>query len=306
MSFKKILVATDLSEDAAAAANWGSRFAEMTGAAVDVAYVVPVNIPNWVSGSYDISDDEVVRDKAEQRAINWYRDQTGGTPDAVKVGAGKAADELRHIVEEDGYDLMVVAMSGKGALRKFLLGSTASALAQAPPCPLVIANPEETGLDGEHEVCVGTDFTESSRAAVDLAAELAGVLGVGLDIVHATSRDLSDLVDDEELPEEIRTETRFEAARERLERIGEDHADVLGEQEYKTRVVKDYPPHAIHEFADQPKVGIAVVGESDRSSFSQSVMGSVALKLVQEMPATIVVVPPTSKKTSKEAAASRD
>ncbi|MDZ7829841.1 MAG: universal stress protein [Halofilum sp. (in: g-proteobacteria)] len=156
---KKLIVATDLSKDARPSAEWAHGFGETQDAQVIVLHVVELSAAHWVAGAFDYLDDPELQKKAEENVRKWYVDATGSEPDGVEVRAGTAAVQIGEAVAERGADLLVVSRSGKRGWERFLLGSTAKALAIDPPCELVVVHPEHAKPDVK-DIVVGTDFSE--------------------------------------------------------------------------------------------------------------------------------------------------
>jgi nucleotide-binding universal stress UspA family protein len=294
MDGTKLVIATDLSEHAAPAARWARDVAERAGLEVTVGYVVPLNVPNWISGAYELEENPEVRQRAEAKAIDWYRDATGEDPADVDVRAGTPRVQLSDMGRQDDVAALVVGMSGKGALGKILVGSTASALAQEPPCPVVIVHPEHPGLEPGHTITVGTDFSPAAEAAVEFAADLSETLSERLRIVYASTEDLDGTIDVEELPDGLRPETIRDAVQQRLDDLEARCADRLSEG-VETTIAEGSASKALSGIASDTEVGIAVVGQSHRGSVTQSILGSVALKLLQGTPASLIVVPEDRK-----------
>ncbi len=290
MDGKKLLIATDLSEHAMPAARWARDVADRAGFEVTVGYVVPVNIPNWISGAYELDENPEVRQRAEAKAIDWYREATGQEPDGVDVRAGTPRVQLSEMGNEDDVAALVIGMSGKGALGKILVGSTASALAQEPPCPVVIVHPEHPGLEPGHTITVGTDFSPAADAAVDFAAGLSETLQERLRIVYASSEDLDGTIEVEELPDGLRPDTIRSSVEKRLDELKTRCAERLDEN-VETTIAEGSASKALSGIAADTEVGIAVVGQSHHGTVTQSVLGSVALKLLQGTPASLIVVP---------------
>ncbi len=89
-------------------------------------------------------------------------------------------------------DLVVVGSTGAGAVRRFLLGSTAAELLAACPCPVVVVPAERHGPNGRivdpestGRMVVGIDGSEHSARAVRWAVDEADRSSSRLVVLHA-------------------------------------------------------------------------------------------------------------------------
>ncbi|HEU4455704.1 MAG TPA: universal stress protein [Longimicrobium sp.] len=62
------------------------------------------------------------------------------------------AEEIVRYAREQGADLVVLATHGHGALKRALIGSVASAVARAAPCPVLLVPPSRWSESGEDAV----------------------------------------------------------------------------------------------------------------------------------------------------------
>lgn len=111
-----------------------------------------------------------------QDALAFLR-EAAGDDDAVElrpVGDVSPARGLHTEAEREAADLLVVGSCRHGPVGRLLLGDVARSALHGAPCPVAVAprgyrtDPQEIRVVG-----VGYDDTESSRAALDLAAQIA-------------------------------------------------------------------------------------------------------------------------------------
>jgi nucleotide-binding universal stress UspA family protein len=83
-------------------------------------------------------------------------------------------------------DLVVMGTHGAGGFERLLLGSTAEKVLRKSPAPVLTVPPRmhSTAQLPFRRVLCGIDFSDWSRAAVVLAASLAGESGASLTLVH--------------------------------------------------------------------------------------------------------------------------
>ena len=293
MTEKKLIIATDLSADARPAAEWSQRFGETENAQVTVLHVVELSAAHWVSGAFDYLDDPELQKKAEENVRKWYADATGSEPDGVEIRAGTATAQIGEAVKERWADLLVVSRSGKGGFKRFLLGSTAKALAIDPPCELVVVHPEHA-LPEVRDIVVGTDFSDNAGRALSVACELARCYGAKLHIVHSEEIDVLDPIDalgGATIPREYRRSEAEIAATKRMKSLEETHSGELEGVRYETSVVRGEAGSAIIDYCERNRSDLLVVGRAGHSPLVSNVLGSAVNRVVHGSPATLVICP---------------
>ena len=104
-----ILLATDLSANAAFAARWAKHYADAVGAKVILAHIIELNVPNWLRDAYDIPEDDGRRTKLEERITEWYRTHAKGDPDGILIAAGNTDQQLGELSEKIDASMIVIA-----------------------------------------------------------------------------------------------------------------------------------------------------------------------------------------------------
>jgi len=146
---------------------------------------------------------------------------------------------------------------------------------------------EEEMMEGA--IVCGVDGSSESRAALRVAAQLSGQLGVPLVIAHvaqaavfapvpgATGQAMS-------LP----TEVELRAGEELLEQIAEEEG--LGEA--SLRSLHGLAAERLAELADEEAAAFVVVGSRGRGAFKAAFLGSVSRDLIGVARCPVLVVPP--------------
>lgn len=285
MDLKNIVVATDLSDHCGAAAIWAQRLKEQLGSGrVIVEHVIELSLSSWVSSAFEVLDDPDKRRVAEEKVRDWYYEHARAHADEIVLRAGSCLSQLTEVVDSlDGDSIVVVSMSGKTAVRRFFLGSTAHALASQPPCPVVIVHHDHRELRAGVPIVTGTDLSRNGKHAVAYAADLARALGSPLEIVHAFGAPVSPLVN---LQSDVALTTTSKIA---AKKIGEQPG--LDGVKANLHVVAESPGDAIITRAETLGSDLIVLGHSGESVFVQNVLGSVAQRVLNHTPCSIVVVP---------------
>jgi nucleotide-binding universal stress UspA family protein len=148
VAFHRILVATDGSEMAKAAAGIAIDLARRYGADLLVVAVAPLppvlSTPNAPIAPVAVAES----------AVPYYRglvDEVVAQAEAAGVRSvsglceeGVVVEELLAQVRAHGADLVVVGSRGLSAAKRLLLGSVSTALVTHSPCPVLVVHPTTT------------------------------------------------------------------------------------------------------------------------------------------------------------------
>lgn len=289
----KLLLATDLSDNAKPAAVWAQEFGKTECAEVHLVHVVEISAAYWAGGAYALLEEARLQDQAREKVTQWYVDATGSEPAGVDVRLGMPATQLAEAVRDGKAGMLVVSRSGKRAWERFLVGSTARALALDPPSQLVIVHPEH-GRPEVGNVVLGTDFSANSGRALAAAAGLARRYGAKLHIVHAEEVDelhALDALAGELIPTEHRRAESERESSERLADLVEKSAAELEGVDHVTRALTGTPARALAEYCEKEAADLLVVGRAGHSVLLAHVLGSVVNGVVQAAPTNVVIVP---------------
>ncbi|MDD2614480.1 MAG: universal stress protein [Methanosarcina sp.] len=139
--FKKILVATDGSENARRAASYGVNIAKATGAEVHALYII--------STQHAVTTRTVM---GWSEAFEEYLANKGGVAiaDVEKLGKeagvkvepvflkGIPADKILEYAEENNIDLIVMGTHGLTGIKRFLIGSVAESVVRHSKAPVMV------------------------------------------------------------------------------------------------------------------------------------------------------------------------
>src|SRR5215208_6097827 len=137
----KILLATDGSEDAKLAALTAADLAEKTASELHVIYVggegfyetPPVDLatlePTWVAREYP----DLLSDIQQAEAA-------GETVTQAHLSMGKAAPEIVVVAGEIEAGLIVMGSTGRGGIRRALLGSVSESVIKHAHCPVLVVH----------------------------------------------------------------------------------------------------------------------------------------------------------------------
>ncbi len=141
--FKKIMWATDGSENADRALALAKALASENDASLTIAHVVQKVATSGDSALAWHADEEIVADKLRKIESELI---ANGQETALKfithVGPG-AAQVIADTAGEEGVDVIVVGTRGHSAVAGLLLGSVTERLLHLAPCPVLVVPPEK-------------------------------------------------------------------------------------------------------------------------------------------------------------------
>ena len=140
--YRRILLATDFSENAEKAAAMARQFAG--GQSVRVAHVFELH--HELQTAFAELDDEAVEqyrqqclEQAQQR-MSAYLEKAGLDPTATRthIGEGYPPKTLAELAQSEAVDLIVLGKHGDSAAERFFAGSVAHNLLAEAPCDVLV------------------------------------------------------------------------------------------------------------------------------------------------------------------------
>jgi nucleotide-binding universal stress UspA family protein len=145
MSYERILLAHDLSENSDEALRHAVDMAKRHDAALTVLHVYPIPVIPMPEG-YVVHGPAALVEIQEtiQRALERLQQQAiarGLKSVRIEAKAGAAAEAILDTAVEGGFDLIVMGTHGRKGLRRMILGSVAEAVVRRAPCPVLTVHP---------------------------------------------------------------------------------------------------------------------------------------------------------------------
>lgn len=288
MEGQRILVTTDLSDNARPAARTAHQLAKRLDKQLELMHVFDLS-QRGAGKNMEVFRDPALRERAEQRLNQWFQESAGVVPDHVTLEAGEPAAEIRNRASTSEIGGLVLSMSGRGAWSKLVFGSTALKIAGRPPCPTAVVHPEFHRVADGMTIGVGTDFTRTSDAALRRAVWLANRFQSSIRIVHATALPATTVIHEGELPAGMERTEVVEWARESMDAFVERHRELLADVDYRARVVTDHPVAGLRSFVEDRGIDWLVLG--DRRPEQRRGASTVKGKWVQQMNCSTLLVP---------------
>jgi nucleotide-binding universal stress UspA family protein len=291
----QVVAGFDGSDHARLAVSWAAGEAASRGCDLTVVEVVdwpvtgtlpPTAMAMPPGGS--LLEERTLRDHAERRLADVEREVQQARPE-VRVGTrvefGRAAEALARVA--GATDLVVIGSSGRSALPRMLLGSTAATLVHTCDRPIVVVrNGKDLPARGGR-VVVGVDGSPTSRRAIGFAFDFAARHGCELVAVHAWTDLPMDALEPVRLWDEDTSGVRRDAERLLAESLS-GHEERYPRVAVHRVVSFDRPAHAVMEQAEG--AALLVVGSHGRGAVRGVLLGSVSHAVIYHAPCPVAVL----------------
>jgi nucleotide-binding universal stress UspA family protein len=297
MVFRKILCPIDFSPGAEQAIRVAVRLANEAGAELVLVHAWHVP-PVAFTGHYVFAPDvtEEIRDSAREALDDATRaaEALGARRLSSRLVDGPPRHEIIELLERDpAFDLVVMGTRGRTGLARILLGSVAERIVRHAPCSVLAVRADGEARPFTRVLCP-IDFSDSSQAAVDLAAGLVQPGRAGITLLHVIDP-----------PAVYSSEVRsFELARD-LDRQSTEHLD-----RWAARLAERAPapvakllrvgrPGAeILQVLDEGPFDLVVLGSHGRIGLERVLLGSVAEKIVRHAGCPVLVARPSARQAA--------
>jgi len=284
VSYKKILLATDFSEQARKAAAVAVRVARGDEAQLHVLHVDVIAQPDVEGFDYPPLADHVRSfDQVAMDAVG--RDFGAGYRDSVTAmirDTSEAAGILRYAAQK-GIDLIVLGTHGRGAIAEAFMGSVAQRVVRDSAISVLIVGPhQEVGAaaGGRHVILAPVDLTVRSTVALAHAGGLAAERDAHLIALYAI--DFARAGHGAAKPQ-AQVE---ESAREELEHFV---AKVKLPVEPELLVGIGHAEQVIFDVAHKRGAGLIVMAPSSHGPIDRILLGSVTKGVVRGAPCPLLI-----------------
>ncbi|WP_278803453.1 universal stress protein [Marinobacter nauticus] len=136
-TYKKMLVAIDLTEEAPQVLNKAKAMCDAQGAELLLVHVVePVGYAYGGDIPMDLSELQDQLDKAAREQLGKYGDEYGIAAANQVVTVGRPESEIHRLAKEHSVDLVIVGSHGRKGFQ-LLLGSTANGVLHGTECDVL-------------------------------------------------------------------------------------------------------------------------------------------------------------------------
>jgi nucleotide-binding universal stress UspA family protein len=141
---KRILVATDGSDDADRAVDFAAHVSKTQGAELLIVNVMAANLPGELFSRMANPELAALKELFATEAANALKkardraQRVGPIPIQIESRTGDVAQTILEIARERRADMIIVGKRGNGRLAGLLLGSVSQKLASLAPIPVTI------------------------------------------------------------------------------------------------------------------------------------------------------------------------
>jgi nucleotide-binding universal stress UspA family protein len=271
---KKILLATDGSENTAQATKAAVDMARRRGSEIHLIHVWhDVHTPHahaFVKSELRQQGREILDEE-----VKWIEEQ-GGTVTRSHLREGRTFEEVIKLGDKIEADLLLVGSRGHRGLRRMLVGSNSEDIVHHAHRPVLVVRRGEN-VWTPARIVVGDDFSEDARKAAELAANLGKLFGARMLLLHAVPR----------LPQ---------ASSEPLEAKLEDRVGELEnilQQRPQTKIVAGDSAEVLIETAQEgEEPTLVAVGSRGLGLVGRLRLGSVSTKVIRAGLGAVLVYPP--------------
>ena len=282
---RSILLATDLGARSDRALDRAVQLAKGWQSPLVVATVIEAGAgridlmalrdpPDWYRGE----DPEQV---AERQLLEAMSAQ--GVDARFRVERGPPGDRLLEVAEAEGCDLVVAGVARHESLGRAVLGSTVDRLARRSPVPVLVVRGRVQGP--YRRMLVASDWSASAEHAMRTA--MAMFPQSAITVLHGYEVPMAGLMDTTR--EQMLAAVRDQALADGREFIARCQPPG-GVGSVSLVVERGDPSLLMRMYASQYPVDLAVVATQGRSALLDVMLGSVAQRLLEDLPLDTLVV----------------
>jgi len=282
---KKILWATDFSDEASDALRYAALFARTFGAELLALHVVPDFSPALYNTGEAMKGELISRIagvKSEMLKRLDEQNRLEGISFQSLVKEGPAAETIVDTAREEEVDLIVIGKKGRTGLDRIFIGSVANQVLRSSPAP-VLATKKRSGKPVFKKILVPTDFSEQEEIERDYAWELARRLNA--DIMLLSIVELHDHNFSPRIVEEMMDSLR-DRLRQRKEREKETF---LVEEDVSPAVNASV---GIVDYLETHKFDLIVISTCGQSRLERFFLGSTTEKVIAYSSMPVFAIPP--------------
>jgi nucleotide-binding universal stress UspA family protein len=284
---KKILWATDFSDEAQEALLYADAFAKAFKARLIALHVVPELSP----ALYDMAS--VVKGELARRVTSVKKEakkrletlrKAKGISFEIVVEEGTTSKIIIELAEKKAVDLIVIGRRGLSAIEKLFIGSVANQVLRNSPVPVLMTK-KKKGKPKFRKILVPTDFSAQEEVERDYAWKLAK----GLDAKEITLLHVLELHDYEFSPKVL--DDMFDTVLKRLKKRKKREREDIKVDEEVFRAIN--ASIGIVDFAETHRFDLIVISTCAQSKLERFFLGSTTEKVISHSHVPIFAIPPS-------------
>jgi nucleotide-binding universal stress UspA family protein len=283
MTWKPILVGVDATLEAARAASFGERMAEVAGTRCVLLHVVSTPLPPpGVWSTTPVSGGPTREARARETVLHaLWGTVTPRLLQRLEVRSGRAPVVLRETAAELEADAIVLGRKRHTVVGQWLGYSTALHLARTADVPLLVTS----GASLPTRVLAAVDTSAAARPTLEAAQRYATLCGAELRVVSVV--ELLPVSGDV-LAASFDPSTYYDNARAEIER---DVWPLVTMPAAHKQLRFGHPIETILDETEAWSADLVVVGTHGRGWVERTLLGSVTERLLRLLPTSMLVVP---------------
>jgi nucleotide-binding universal stress UspA family protein len=298
LRLKKIICATDFSDPANYAINYGVSLAKEFNAKLYLCHVIDLSSATLYGDATFAFETQLIHmEEYAQDRLRRLMDNYDIEWEPL-VATGNAADEVMRLAEENGADMAITATRGHSGLKRLILGSVTERLMRTLHCPLLAVHRHEkqTFEPAVEEIkfkriLIGCDFSPDSNLAFEYGLSLAQEYESELHLVHVLEPPI--YKEWPKTPEETREKIRknlYEQIKEKLEAMVP--LEAMNWCKPKTMLLAGQPDIELAKYAEVQGIDLIVMGVAGHGLVESFFVGSTTERVMRKAPCAVLSVRP--------------
>jgi nucleotide-binding universal stress UspA family protein len=281
MTIPSILLATDLGARCDRALDRAARLAAEWSTRLVVVHAIQEPAPFTDLPSWRRSSDSTIA--ACKRTLDHDISEHPGLATELVVERGEPTSMIVAAAEKFGCALIITGMARDETFGRIQLGATVETLARQTDVPVLIV--KSRPRSAYHHIVVATDFSESSRTAMEAALSLFPTAQFTL--FHAFNIVYETYIDDRMAAREAE---RRQALEQCMTFIDSMPAAVAAKARIHSVCEYGEPGALLRDLVTTSSIQLVVLGTAGRSGLTSMLVESTALRLATEVPVDVLLV----------------
>jgi universal stress protein E len=300
-NIKNILVGVDFSESSKAALIEALRIAAHTDAHVTVLHVIDSDLAEYITEETKLPEADLI-DQAFDRLTQYLVTHLGCSQTVnAEVLIGHPFVEIFRATKNHLADLLVLGSGGTDVDGEHA-GLLASRCVRKVPTKVMLVRDRVDGPFQRVVACV--DFSENSKEAIELAAQIAvqdnaelHMLHVCRPVVPGIHGDTGAFVGGKLFDIALPPYPELDYAKRQKERLEREASEMFGEKYPELKVIghvytETKPSRGIVRFLGKENADLVVLGTRGRTGVRSLLMGTTAEKIVNHSPCSVLAIKP--------------
>lgn len=295
--FPRILLATDGSPAAQQAAEYAAQIAKGFDSKVTVLSAIPSisALAAPLEGEYYANLINKADDVADKATAVFKKAGVGVSQREVPQGHASVVETILDCANDEKTSLIVMGTRGLGGLRRAVLGSVSSAVAEHSSCATLVVRPRKRREQGGsiRKIVVAVDDSAYAQRALETAVAMAKRMKADLRIAHVVfvpSLFWSMGIPGSAVPTQKIEDDAEREGRKLLDKAVK-YAKESGVSDLEEELVTDLvaPAQGIIQLAQHDRADVIVVGTRGNGGFRKLLLGSVANTLLHYAECSVLV-----------------